>query len=60
VRIAEVDRDAGGDGELFVARHLCSLVPGDGADEFGWQLLDGPAHRRLHLVSLSAIWQVEQ
>ena len=33
VRVAEVDRDAGGDGEVGVVGHLHALIPGDGAGQ---------------------------
>ena len=29
--VAEVDRDAGGDGEVGVVGHFLALIPGDGA-----------------------------
>jgi hypothetical protein len=37
VRVAEVDRDAGGDGEVCVAGHFLALVPGEGAGQAGGQ-----------------------
>jgi len=43
MRIAEVDRDASGHGEVHMAGHLTALVPGDRACEFIGQLLDGRA-----------------
>ena len=50
MRIAEVDRDVGGDGEVDMVRHLGPLIPSDGAAELVRQggYIDWFNHRRLH------------
>jgi len=60
VGVAEVDRDAGGDGEVGVAGHLDALVPGDGAGQLGGQGRDGPPHGLLNPVGVAAVGQVQQ
>jgi hypothetical protein len=60
VRVAEVDRDAGGDGEAGVAGHLDALVPGDAAGQPGGQRADGFAYGLLDQVRVTAFGQVQK
>jgi hypothetical protein len=58
--IAEVDGDAGSHGEVRVAGHLTSLIPGDGAGELQGQLPDGFAHSRLDALGSVVVGEVEE
>lgn len=59
-RVAEVDRDVGGDGEAAVGGYLGALVPGQRAFQVRWQCLHGRLQGVADFLRTAAIRQVDE
>ncbi len=60
MRIAKVDGDASGHGEVHMASHLMTLIPGDRASELVGQLLDRLAHSPLDVHRRVTVPEVQE
>jgi hypothetical protein len=59
-RVAEMDRDVRGEGELVAASHLDALVPGQGLFHVGRQGLHGLRQGVADQLGATAVWEVDE